>query len=507
VPAIWTEDPTIGNALAGVANAMYGGPMLQLHTMETMQNIRMRQLEYQKLQEHLALTRQLSDVSSGLFAGPDTGMLGGNTSGGQPPSSSQEITGQSPSSPSLSSGSQDTGMDATPPIGAGSTAGALAPTQTRGSAGYKAPLANYYALQMHLAASNGDLVGLQRWRDEASAVLNEDFGATNAREAIQYHNLYSDLKGPAAHGFSSQLQNHVEGGGQLTLPQAHFLARYADNNSPLTFEGTPEAPIPKRGMMPVSQATINEIARNGINLPGFPAGGTGAPPSAGAPGTPSVAGQPGAQLAPGAGFVTTPGYTQHVQNAETMKILQDPDYQNARSTGVAARQVIENLATKSTPGDRLALSLLIRTAVPTARVQGQSDEQVANLQSKLQQMQDYWGKIFDDGGHLPDPVRQQIAKMAAGNAIIMKGNYDTKYGPQSVLSQQWRGQGLAPEQIVPDVEGLPAYDPETFRWGGPQIGQPIAPGPQSAPGQKTAPGPRTPSNTTQDDLERLLRGP
>ena len=32
MPAVWTDDPTIGNALAGVANAAYSGPMVQLRS-------------------------------------------------------------------------------------------------------------------------------------------------------------------------------------------------------------------------------------------------------------------------------------------------------------------------------------------------------------------------------------------------------------------------------------------------------------------------------------------
>lgn len=493
MPAVWTEDNTIGNALAGVSNAMYGGPMLQLKTMEIMQGLRQRNLEYQRLQQEMAksqqqteLSRQIGDQATQLFgSGADSGLIGSQgpmAGASQGPSPSAGIgnigvgDGQSSPSPSVGSATQ---QPLAGPAAAG-TQGAAA-TQGVSNAAYRSQLAKWYSTNMQLAALNGNLDGVRQLAHESSQIMGENFGAANASEALALHHMYSNLKGPEANLYASQLETHLQGGGQLTIPQARFMGLWAGAAAPLTYEMLPSGEQQaRRAGMPVSSGMLSEMARNGVTLPGLEAGpqaAAGGPQ--GAPGAPGPAGAPQPSALPTGLAGPRPSYYDQ-KNAEAVRA--DPVWQMANEQTSEAANVLQALSQGTTLGDRVAIAAVLRTMIPNARTNLPAGSVAAeDLLSKSQIWKEQFEKYLTTGNRLlPENVRAQIAQFAIGQAATAKSRYDSYYEPQRAA---YRARGGNDEVGIPRI---PALTPPDLTG--------------SEGGSTTAPKPRT----TQDDLEKLI---
>jgi hypothetical protein len=497
MPAVWTEDPTIGNALAGVANAAYMGPMTQLHATEIMQGIRQRNLEYQQLQERLRLQKQAGDQAAGIFGGGDTGMLGGNAGpipsspaigSGAPattsPVSSQDVSGGT--SVSTGMGNIGAGQDqsspspdgSTQPIGASSQNVSTAATQAGMTpAAYRQKLASYYIPLMQLQAINGNTEGLQRTRDEAVAMLGENFGSKSLAEAFHFHQIYNDLKGAPANNFASQLENHVAGGNALTPSQALFMSRWAGAQSPLTYENLPTGERrPTRSGIPVSLGMLAELQRQGVAPAGFTTGGT-------QPGAP-VPGGPAPQQLPPTGVVGPQPLAFDQKQAELTR--SDPLYQNALEQTNLSKGILTALSEGNRASSLTALSSLIKTVIPNARAQAGSKEQLDDLYSKYLQMNEEFEKYLKSDQDLPDWLKLQIGQLAVDTASNAKNAYDSYYEP--VRSAYKKRTGGDTDIAFPQIDTL------NPNWKGPPGGGTTgegalpSPGPQAVPGPAQAPG-------------------
>ena len=521
MPAVWTDDPTIGNALAGVANAAYSGPMVQLKVMETMAGLRQRALEYQKLQQQLSLAKQAGDQASSIFDDTGGGLLGGNA--GPIPSASPAGSTTTPASQDVSGGISpviaseakqtgigNTGADADTggapslpsPSSAGSQIGSTQVAAARAGmsdAQYRQKLKAYYVPLMQLQAINGNTEALQRTRDEATAMMGQNFGAASLAEAFHFQRIYNDLKGEAANNFASQLENHVSAGNRLTDPQAMFMTRWANAAAPLTRDSSGAF---VRGNIPVSPAMMTELQRNGINLQGFPAPGVAGAP-AGAPGT---AAGPGAPQWSTLDAPLTPTQTAAQEDAARENIMKtDPTFAHALASNQAAEAGISSLSVPNeNPGapaaHRAGMAMYIKTMLDNARVSGQSQEQIDDLTSRLQQMRDQWEKMFNTGGTLPPETRKSMAQQMFINARIGAHPYNSYWGEGSEAAQNMRARGLNPARAIP---AAPSLSPEIIRWATvPEAGQP-APGVQSAPAAN-APVSAVPTSDPYGNIRRRL---
>jgi hypothetical protein len=502
MPAVWTEDPTIGNALAGVANAAYMGPMTQLHATEIMQGIRQRNLEYQKLQEQLALSRQAGSLGSDIFNSPTAGTQ---------PSSSQDVTQSTTSPTSASTGIGNTGngqsspSPSLPPVGQDVGTPASQRVGSSGNIDFRRNMATYYAAAIRLNMLNGNTAEAERLRQFASSLLHSDYGATSPQEMLVYHNAYSDPKGQEAMGLAGTLERKLAGTGQIMPYETQFMGRYADVNAPLT--ATSDGRF-VRGGLPITPAMMAHLSRNGINLGGFPAltqgqegqGGQGAPaPGAAPPAGPQA---PASAAGPQWNLAGTPAAQAAQEDAIRENITKtDPAFMHAQVSNQNATHGIYELAVPNEdPGapaaHRAGMALYIKSMLDNARVTGQGQEQIDDLTSKLEQARAYWEKLFTSGGTLPPEIRASMARQMANNAQIASGSYARNWAEGSDAGRNLQARGLS-RRAIP---AAPTIDPESLRWATvPEAGQP-APGPQRAPGPAQAPG------TMQDDLEKRFLG-
>jgi hypothetical protein len=490
------------------------GPMTQLHATEIMQGIRQRNLEYQRLQELLRLQKQAGDQATSIFGGGDTGMLGGNAgpipaigasaTGTQPsagmgtsaPVSSQDVSGGTQASTGIGTG--DTGQDqsspspdgTTPPIAASSQKIQSAATQAGMTpAAYRQKLAAYYIPLMQLQAINGNTEALQRTRDEAVAMLGENLGGRSLAEAFHFHQIYNDLKGPAANNYASQLENHVAQGNALTSSQALFMRAWTGANAPATYIDLPSGERRlQRGGVPVTSAMLTELQRHGVAPAGF---GTGA----GQPGTAPAPGQPAPQQQPPTGTVGPhPLYYDQQQAKAT---AEDPLYQNALAQATTANQILTALSR----GDRLsqlgALGAVTRMTMPTARTNPEmSQAQLEDLTSKWFQKKEEYEKWFKSNLPIPFDLQQQIGNLAIAQSEAARAAYENRYQPLREAYEKQTGGNSSiamPEVPRPNPDWMVPGRDYGQRRGAATVPEGAQPAPPSSPAfqGRTATNPKT----------------
>jgi hypothetical protein len=292
--------------------------------------------------------------------------------------------------------------------------------------------------------------------------------------------MYKDLKGPDANSFSARLQNHVESGGDLSLPQLGFMKRWIDANSPLQQTVQPTGEIGYTRTPPVSMQVLAALGRHGVTVPGLelanapPAGtaASGAPP--GQEGAPSAYPMP--QGGPQFGWVNKPQMAIDQKQAEAIR--SDPLWQNAEQTQASASGVLRALADETTFGDRAALAAVIKTILPSARAGlATGSEAEADIASKQQLWWAELEKMLSNKNRTLDPIiRKQIADFAIGQAATTKANYDARYEP---LRTAWRQRGGNADMAIPVIQSPSAP---------PNLTVPSIAG-QSTPGQIGQPTP------------------
>jgi hypothetical protein len=432
-------------------------------------------------QQEMALQRQMATSGTDLYgdtSGPQASAGIGSTDGGQSTSSPSS----SPIGQDVGTSSQPIGQDvgtSSQPIGA--------------SANYRRNMANYYAAAINLNNLHGNTAEAERLRQFATSLLHSDYGATTPQEMLVYHNAYANPKGDEGMGLASSLENKLARGVPLMPYEAQYMARYADVNSPLT--ATSDGRF-VRGGLPITPAMMQHLQKDhGINLGGFPAvnmpGQEGAPaPGAGVP-SPQVSAPTVAAAGPQWNLAGTPAAQAAQEDAVRADIMKtDPTFAHALASNQAAEAGISSLSVPNEdPGapaaHRAGMAMYIKTMLDNARVSGQSQEQIDDLTSKLQQARDYWEKMFNTGGTLPPATRKSMAQQMFLNARNAAHPYNSYWGEGSEAEQNLRARGLNPRRAIPAV-GL---SPDIIRWATvPEAGQP-APGAQAAPGPAQAPGP------------------
>jgi hypothetical protein len=501
MPQIWTDDPTIGSALGGLAQTYASGPQIMLNVARIRSELATQALQRQQLQQQMdtnsALSKQAADQFGNLL-GPNptapaptaaqttpptsaTAAAAGDTSAATPIDTSQlDIFGNTVTNPG------DAAPAAQPTVKA-KPAAALPPIGDEQSFAVKQAKAQHYQTLYNALIVNHNYEGAEKVRKIAELDLGGHLPTTDQDAAIA---KYQGVDVPDALILGG-LENKVKAGQPLTPLEMSTAYRIGNTLAPAKTSIVDGNVQTLREQQPWSPGMVTALANGGFDVTGARGApiATAATPTPGAPGlTPPAAAGPAAAPTPTAGGLPTTAAgavsitpTQQGLMKYADEIAKTPTYQDAKNTTDAAAAIKD-----------LFSQPLVAGETPYARDQAALEKFREAVQAKVTRM----GPIGDNNrndmaGALGtiDRINSAIEAAKNGQALNQRQRVDLMHSAQLMANnalQSYQQEIASKPQVyknaLPQIAPITDPDWKTFgTFGAQQSGAPA--------GRSTAPAP------------------
>jgi hypothetical protein len=439
----FTSEPVFANSLGDIANAFATGPMRQLQAQQTMQDIIMKGLERQRLEDQIRTGNAAGAATQAVFQGQinPSPNAADATGGGQ--TTTSNVWGDTTPAAAPTGG---VAPNAPPPVKNNPMAAAYT---------------EMYRAQIEAARAKGDLAELRRLAAEGPMFVTgqtpQDF---QTRERMKISGVPIDITptGPATSdeaaravltGAERQFATNPQT--QLTRGQATdvLLAGNRVNPAETSFDPATGTSTTLRKVQPWSPAVAAELARHGLVMTGT---GTGVPaPGATVPGAaPAPGGLPPAPTAAAGSPVVTEQFSESAPYKHRDVVAKTQSYQDAQTAHDAAKSVIDAYGTPLPPDTPeffrdTAAATNLRAAI-VSHIQkipalGTGPGDLSASQSYLANVSDLL-KQATNGKALSPEQRRGMADTALMMAANANNSYEAEHGARrSLFESKMPGSG------------------------------------------------------------------